>query len=111
MSCLASKSETAKESLQPALRALMHASDGGDISESDVIMAAYYSEDAEEPLVAYKRGEHFLTPQSEDLTTLIGVAEVCDTAVSEATACYLSITGEDELFVQAEQEPEDQDDM
>jgi len=52
-----------------------------------------------------------VSSQSEDLTTLVGVAEVCDTSVTEATACYVSITGEEELFVQAEQEQEDQDDL
>lgn len=74
-------------------------------------MSAFYSQAAEAPLVVAKEGKTQTFPRSADLTTLFGLAEIGDTAVWEATACYAYLTGENELFVQAEEESEDIEDM
>ncbi|KAK9897729.1 FAD/NAD(P)-binding domain-containing protein [Cystobasidium minutum MCA 4210] len=103
-------SATAKECLEPCLKALLQASTE-PLKEEDIIMSAFYSQAAEAPLVVAKEGKTQTFPRSADLTTLFGLAEIGDTAVWEATACYAYLTGENELFVQAEEESEDIEDM
>ena len=103
-------SATAKECLEPCLNALLQAS-SEPLKEEDVLMSVYYSQPAEASLVVAKEGKTHTIPRSADLTTLHGLAEIGDTAVEEATACYAYLTGESELFVQAEEEQDDIEDL
>lgn len=112
MSTLASSEAplTAHECLQPCLNALRQASTK-PVKEEDIIMSAYYSQPAEGSLVITKGGSIHRFPRPADLTAQLGIAEIGDTAVEEATACYAHLTGESELFVQAEEESEDIEDI
>lgn len=112
MSTLASSEAplTAQECLQPCLMALQQASTE-PVNEEDIIMSVYYSQPSEGSLVVAKGGSIQRFPRPTDLTAQLGIAEIGDTAVEEATACYAHLTGESELFVQAEEESEDIEDM
>lgn len=112
LSCLADKQTalTPKEVLQPCLDALMRAS-SAPVSSDDIILSAYYVDEVEGPLVISRSGTPDSISRPADITAQAGLAELCDTAVDEATACYTHITGERDLFVQAEEENDDIEDM
>lgn len=93
---------TAEECLQPSLEAVMQASSEA-ITVENIVMSAYYTEKIPRPLVALRKGTSHSVAHSADLTAQIGLAESCDTAVDEAIACYTYVTGDKDLFVQAEE--------
>lgn len=101
---------TAKDYLQPCLEALMQAS-SEPVSNDDVIMSAYYTDPLPLPLVVSRSGTSHSISRPADITAQAGVAEFCDTAVDEAHACYTYATGDSDLFIQAEQETDDIEDM
>jgi hypothetical protein len=100
----------AKDCLQPCLEALMQAS-SEQVTADDVIMSVYYSDKAPNPLTVSRHGLSHQISQAADLTAQIGLAELCDTAVEEATTCYKHVTGHSDLFVPTEDEGEDIEDM
>lgn len=111
-SCIAERQGSAnpRESLQPCVEALMQAS-SEPVSSEDMIMSAYYTDEILRPLVISKSGKPHLIPSFRDASTQAGLAELCDTAVEEATACFTYATGDSELFVQTEDDNDDIEDV
>lgn len=101
-------SSSSKDCLKPCLEALLQAS-AEPVGESSVLMSLYYSENVPGPLVASRGQKTHTVDRSLDLTAQLGLAEIADTAVLEATACYEYLTGEKELFPQEEQIGDDED--
>jgi hypothetical protein len=77
----------------------------------DIIVSAYYTDNITGPLLTLRSGTTYSSALVADVTAQAGIAEICDTAVEEASACYAYATGESDLFVQREEETDDIEDM
>lgn len=90
--------------------ALMQASSEA-CSADDILVSAFYTDKTARPLMTSRGGSSHSSALVPDVTAQAGIAEVCDTAVQEASACYTYITGTSDLFEQREEETDEIEDL